>query len=87
MLKIKEELANDLMNLYEGIDEEYLEDLHEALQDKEKWNDFCEKHNVKPIEPVRVDDEVECVSIIKFNSKEEQDDFFIKEGKITEEER
>lgn len=84
---IQNALSDDIANLYQNIDEEFIDELREALEDKDKWEEFKQKHNVDYNPTKKVDDEVECVSVIKFNSAEEQDEFYLKEGKITKEEK
>jgi hypothetical protein len=80
-------LIDDVYNMMKDITPEEDDELNTALQTEENWIKYCEKHNIKYEKIKRLDkNEIDAVECLSFNSKEEQDLWFLKNGKITQEE-
>jgi len=63
----------EMMELARELGEDYAKEFIEAYQDRKKWDEFCNKHNVKEVPFVKCPNEIEnSGEAINFTSAEEQ---------------
>lgn len=86
--KMPRGLIEDLVGLYDQIDDnEYLEELNNCILSKENFDNFCQKYGIKPFELKPFEGEIkDSGEVYHFSSLEEQDEWLLKQGKLTQEE-
>lgn len=77
-----EELKQLMLEWGRDLDSDFVNEFLVCHADEDKWEDFCQRHQVDYKQLSKCPDEIDAVEVIETATKEEADDLLIREGKL-----